>query len=96
MPNWSIEMIDWTKRTEMADSNLSTSSAAFDTLCWPKLHGKVKPHKVKKLRIMGERDEHGQFQAVLIEENKNIKIPIASWEPPNYIVGFEGISILYD
>jgi hypothetical protein len=91
----------WIGRKQMASSALSHSCKTFKRLCWPKLHGNVKPHEVNQLRFQDKfDDESGNFQSKLLlthrlcgwdwDENE---IPIASIQPPDYIIGFKGILI---
>jgi hypothetical protein len=90
--NWLIDSLAWIPRKEMADSKLSTSCETFKQLCWPKLHGNVKLYKVNSLEFGKERNEStGIYQAKL--ERNGMEISIASISPPNYITGFEEISI---
>ena len=83
----------------MANSSLSTSSWTFKQLCWPKLHGNIKPHNVELLQFRGKVNvESGIYEAKL-EEYKlgrinNKDIPISCIPPPKYIIGFRGINIL--
>lgn len=81
MPNLHNESIAWLKLIGMGDeSNLST----------------ITPQKVKRLAFRGVRDVHGRPQSVLKFEDNLDNIPIPSGPPPDFIAGFEGISILYN
>lgn len=90
----------------MADSSMSTASLTFKWLCWPKLHGNMKPYKVCRLKFWAERDELGNIHVKLghqkikegeqdiIHDFGNFELlPIASIEPPKYILGFEEIIV---
>jgi hypothetical protein len=95
IPNWLLDTLEWPKRREMADSAMCTASSTFAFLCWPKLHGKVKPYKVDyPLEFWLEENNEGNYQAkLLIEENWDNPLPIATVPPPPYIIGFDKILI---
>lgn len=85
----------WIKRIEMANSPLSFSCRLFQQLCWPKLHGDVKPHKIPYLDFFSAQINLGNSQALLRINHKKIT-PIASTPPPEYIVGLNSIKSKWD
>jgi hypothetical protein len=87
VPNWLIEVLAFIYRKEMANSSLSTINKIFQLLCWPKLHQKVKPHKIPKLRCTAIHDELGNLRAQFRRRDTNEIIPIASAPAPHYIDG---------
>jgi hypothetical protein len=84
--NWLIDSLPWIGRKELANSSLSTSCETFRQLCWPKLHQKVKPHKIPNLQCTHNRT---QFRRL----DTNEIIPIASTPAPHYIDGIGTIEL---
>jgi hypothetical protein len=95
--------LPWIDRKELANSSLSTASEAFHQLCWPKLHGNVKSHKIQSLKIYRARYELGNFRALVHLSTDGDSggggeeiVPIASIPPLDYILGIGMIEIKLD
>jgi hypothetical protein len=102
IPNWFVEMMESIKREEMISRGICTTNRLFQQLCWPKLHGKVEPHRIGYMQITYNYDRSnpvGSPHAIIKKINRQSglleTVQIPGVAPPHYITGFDCIDIRF-